>query len=520
MAEPTAGVVSTTINLLATMIGLVVLSFPAAAGGGGILVFIVLMIIAVLCFISTVWMLYKIVLCTGCRTYQDTVRLCFGSGASVVAQIVFCVTGILVVSSYIIVATDSFLKFHAMDNAFKRSEMMMTVAACMMPISLPNRLSSLRYLSLIGNLAIVLILCSIIYNWDTKSDTDYVKPFTFLPNAAKQTFEVGPLMAGAFGCHVNAIRGLNELEDRSKFPIVIGLVAGIGCLIYTMFAFAGVAAYGADCAGDIQKELTGTVGMVATTTMGVTSTLKAPLMVQPMREMVIGMLRLPKNIVTHFIMTVALVCVCMGVALALNELSEAVSLLGGTSGVAFCLLIPGAVCAKFAHLVRERNLHPGNGKCAVAPQEGDIVRTPNEHEIVAEGVNAVAFVVGDVPAMPALPSRGPTINASLPSNDDMADDDDICESSENAHLLPEPQARIRQVSLCSVETHGAICKEAVVEHDYCFHYFYLGVFIVLVGFAIMTSTVLAQFYKKSNHADAPHNATMIYESWGSSDVGY
>lgn len=97
--------------------------------------------------------------------------------------------------------------------------------AVLLPISLPNRISTLRYVSLLS--LVGLVVCLFLLMFLETDDGDIEKKLNMLPPDVISFIMSLPLLAGNFDCHSNAIVHFQEFKRISKentFPHFVFLV--------------------------------------------------------------------------------------------------------------------------------------------------------------------------------------------------------------------------------------------------------------------------------------------------------
>eukprot|EP01059_Diplonema_ambulator_P009605 TRINITY_DN19522_c0_g1_i1.p1 TRINITY_DN19522_c0_g1~~TRINITY_DN19522_c0_g1_i1.p1 ORF type:complete len:411 (+),score=107.19 TRINITY_DN19522_c0_g1_i1:83-1234(+) len=325
------------------MVGLAVLSMPNAAGGAGLVPFWTVFAVCFATFFFSLKSFADAACVHDCPTYQAVLEAYIGKSSSYMMQAIWILMALMVIASYLIVAGDAFHKFQAVSDVFSHFSLMCISAGIMLPISLPKALHSVRIISLFSNLAIVLIFIAIIANWAQGDHDGDKEDIGLWPNDTARTLSAGPLVAGGFGCHINGIRGLHELKNKDDFTKVIVIVGVAATTFYSLFTVSALCAYGGDVDGDIQKDLQGTPGGIARVAMGTAVILKAPLILQPARDMIVLLLPVTDGVVCNVLLTAGFIALSLGFAFVLGSLSTAMTLLSGTCGVAITWLLPGVI---------------------------------------------------------------------------------------------------------------------------------------------------------------------------------
>lgn len=214
------------VNLCSATLGAGSLSLPYAISLSGILGGIGLLILGSLSTYFSIHLLIEASHATQCRGYEAMGMRCFGSLMSYLIEtciLVFCF-GCAV--AYIIAVGDileqTVLLILPMHNLITRQSLMVLFwATIMFPLSLLQRMNSLRYISFIGTTSIFILIFAVVFHsiqylkqdhQSNEIDSFHIKLW---PDSLQDLLRAFPIMMFAFGCQINVFAIYSELSTPS-----------------------------------------------------------------------------------------------------------------------------------------------------------------------------------------------------------------------------------------------------------------------------------------------------------------
>ncbi|KAF4979981.1 hypothetical protein FZEAL_3935 [Fusarium zealandicum] len=302
-----ATTISSTVNLLNTIVGAGTLAMPAVMSHMGIMLGTFLIIW------SGITAAFGLYLQSRCARYLERGTASFFAlsqitypNAAVIFDAAIAVKCFGVGVSYMIIIGDlmpgvvlGFLSNansapYLVDRNFWITAFMLLI----IPLSFLRRLDSLKYTSIVALVSIGYLIVLVIYHFavDKHADPGSIRVIKW--GGAIETLSTLPVVVFAYTCHQNMFSILNELKDNSPSS-VIGVVAssiGSASSIYIVVAVTGYITFGNAVVGNIVSMYpTGPASTIGKAAIVVLVTFSVPLQVHPCRASLDAVLKWRPN---------------------------------------------------------------------------------------------------------------------------------------------------------------------------------------------------------------------------------
>ena len=359
MLVPHGGMLSSMVNLASATLGASIITLPMAFKLSGISTSIVFL---VGCSVATVYSIHLLVTTqhkTGLQSYEEMARVLLGHKTEYMTAILMFLFCFGTCIAYIIALGDLMKPFLA-DNenlsSYMRSRwgnhlvVFIIWLCCMLPISLPREINSLRYVSLFGVCAIVYFVCIMVVHSSTNGLPDHGTSDLKVASAGTDTFLGLALVMFAFLCQVNVFEIYSEMRNPS--PTRMTNAAGISmasCLVlYVLAGFFGYADFGAVVKGAVLENYHPRQNAVfAVAYVGIIVKIIAAfaLCIQPARDSIFFILNWGNY---HHVTTARRVALCASLAtlalicgIFIPTIETVFSLLGSLCGGILGFVLPG-----------------------------------------------------------------------------------------------------------------------------------------------------------------------------------
>ncbi|PHH90816.1 hypothetical protein CDD83_2570 [Cordyceps sp. RAO-2017] len=302
-----ASPLSSTVNLLNTIIGAGTLAMPSVLSHMGIMLGVVLILW------SGVTAAFGLYLQSRCARYLDRGTSSFFAlsqitypNASVIFDLAIAVKCFGVAVSYMIIIGDLMpgvmLGFnddiaaipYLVDRHFWVTAFMLLI----IPLSFLRRLDSLKYTSLVALVSIGYLIVLVIYHFavDPHADPQDIRVLQWA--GPVETLSALPVVVFAYTCHQNMFSIINEIKDNSPASIVGVVSSSIGsaACIYVVVAITGYITFGNAIVGNIVSMyptgVASTIGKAAIVALVVFS---IPLQIHPCRASLDAVLKWRPN---------------------------------------------------------------------------------------------------------------------------------------------------------------------------------------------------------------------------------
>lgn len=253
---PNGGFLSGVFNLSGSSLGAGILALPTAFNSSGIIMGTIYLIVIFLLTVFSVRLLAMTAKKTGIRSYEMMARQLFGRGGDIFTAVIMFVKCFGACIAYVICVGDlwsAFLKDprvtgYATTLSFQRVLTVITFVFLMLPLSLPKKINSLRYVSLIGVTFIVFFVICVVVHSATVGLKDGLKDknLKMFGTGNSAINSLGKYMF-AYLCQSNMFEIWNEMKPeqtvgRMERECFIGMI--ICTVLYWMAGFFGYVDFG------------------------------------------------------------------------------------------------------------------------------------------------------------------------------------------------------------------------------------------------------------------------------------
>lgn len=344
------GTVSGHVNLLKTMLGSGILSFPYLFSTYGVLPTLCLTFLCA--FFSTIG-LYILAVCsqkvgrncnlsllaTECAPY-----MCIFIDIAVFIKCMGAAVSYLIIVRQLLPQILSRLVTRAHDSRI----LLLAFVLCFSPLSYFNKLSKLRYTSICGLLGILFILTATVFRYLYMTASTENKSSLLVHYSAKWPQGLGKFVF-AFTCHMNFFTVYNEMEDNtvaSMRALTVRVVL-IALVSYIVFGYFNSALYGADVHDNVLENYPNdNLALVVKTAYVLTMAFSYPLQVNPCRLYLVSALNIAgkkKRVrqACSVVITTLIVMATTYIACGDTQLGMVYTIVGSTSSTLLCLILPG-----------------------------------------------------------------------------------------------------------------------------------------------------------------------------------
>lgn len=338
-------------NLCSAILGAGCLALPFCFQLCGVFASGVLLLVAMVAANYSIQLLCRCRDATCLSSYEDLATFCFGPCMAVFVElniILFCfgccVAYVMAAGDILSVVAAQYLPSLLADRV---TIMIVFVACVMLPISFVETLGALRYASLFGVGAIVFLVGATVVeslrNFGLHNGAELFKVPT-----GTELLTAMPIVFFAFNCQVNIFSIYTELQRPSiaHMSRVVRWAMATCFLLYFTIGFFGYAQFGENTQANVlyNFDLSVPALVVAQAFVGVAVTLAYPLNIVPAR-FAFDMLfcrQLPPSSSRSALWTLSIVLGSLVCAIFLPGIATVFALLGGTTSVVLCFLLPAA----------------------------------------------------------------------------------------------------------------------------------------------------------------------------------
>lgn len=343
-------------NLCSATLGAGALSLPYAVSKAGVLASIVLLFIAAFLTVYSIQLLIESRYLSRLSSYEDLTMLCFGTWATYIVEINIALFCFGTCVAYIIAMSDCLLPFLELVTVLpsilrNRAALIIVVSiGILLPLSLVDKMSSLRFTSLLAIVTIsylVFAICGI----SLHNAGSWPSDITWTASSPKDIALAVPIILFAFTAQVNVFSIYTELRRPSirRMNKVSGWSTMISLVLYGLIGIFGYLQNTVSTDPDILNNyhLSNPVIAIAQVCVGVTVILAFPLNVFPCRFTLEMMFFSSQGSRIPFIcLTVGIVVLSALLAILLPGIDVVFSLLGSTTSAVVCFILPAAFSLK------------------------------------------------------------------------------------------------------------------------------------------------------------------------------
>lgn len=376
-----ATTISSTVNLLNTIVGAGTLAMPSVMSHMGIMLGVIMIVW------SGITAAFGLYLQSRCARYLERGTASFFAlsqitypNAAVIFDAAIAIKCFGVAVSYMIIIGDlmpgvvmGFLSNansapYLVDRNFWITAFMLLV----IPLSFLRRLDSLKYTSLVALVSIGYLIVLVIYHFavDKHADPGSIRVIQW--GGAIETLSALPVVVFAYTCHQNMFSILNELKDNSPISVAGVIASSIGSAssIYVVVAITGYITFGNAVVGNIVSMYpTGAASTIGKAAIVVLVTFSVPLQVHPCRASLDAVLKwrpnrsqpngrtsspllptaasgdhgagAPMSDLRFAIITTCILTLAYGAALSVTSLDRVLAFVGSTGSTSISFILPG-----------------------------------------------------------------------------------------------------------------------------------------------------------------------------------
>ncbi|CAE7418287.1 slc38a7 [Symbiodinium natans] len=320
----------------------------------------------------------SLVVLMSCARYTDSesmaqlVALARGRGSGRIVDVVIAVYGISAVLCYLMFIGDFFLgiaRSPLLDLNVSREMLIVSIAIMVVwPLSLPRRLSALRYVCVLSVLAIG--LTALVVAWRAPSyaqlrsadggadDQWKLVWWSSDPYAALQSFSIALF---SFAAHTNAVpvaTALKQADGGSIWRVSLYSVC-IELFFYTLMGVAGYVSFGGYTEQDfiLNYRNDDMLMFLVRCIYGLVVCLGAPINLSPAASSILGLLGSERRTpVRHFVVVTTIIASCVCVALWSEKVADVIGLIGASFGSLIVLAWPAMIYRRALYDLHPRRL--------------------------------------------------------------------------------------------------------------------------------------------------------------------
>eukprot|EP00301_Raphidiophrys_heterophryoidea_P024199 c7771_g1_i2.p1 GENE.c7771_g1_i2~~c7771_g1_i2.p1 ORF type:complete len:502 (+),score=127.63 c7771_g1_i2:41-1507(+) len=361
-------------NVCSGALGAGALSLPYAFAQAGVAIGLLLLVLGAVATIYSIQLLIHARVCTNLKSYGELTSALFGNTMGVVMEvniIIFCFGVAVACCRAVVDVIDPVVDIaHLPSFLHHNTKLVMFFfwLAVMFPLSLINKMDSLRFSSFLGVLTIMFLVVATTEH--SLRNTHLLSaahvPWTstdfWLPTSVSGVIRAAPIMIFAFTCQINVFSIYDELEaaNEKKMNHVTHTAAIICAIIYLVMGFFGVAEYNSGTCGNILQNYRDELShnaLIMCSYFGITLTILTgfPLIIFPCRSAIETMLaRFCKNsrflstdsTLRHVLVTLVVSGASLLLSLFVPSLNVVFELIGGTCSALIAFVMPAAFAIK------------------------------------------------------------------------------------------------------------------------------------------------------------------------------
>ncbi|KAH9578957.1 Amino acid transporter [Trypanosoma melophagium] len=262
---PYGGIVSSVFNLASVCVGAGILGLPAAANSSGLVMAIVYLLVISGFAVFSLHILAKTMEKTGIRTFESMAKYLIGSRFDYFVALIRWINSFGTPVAYVISVGD--ILEPILKNSPGTPEYLKTTSGrrlltslmwlvLMLPLVLPKRVNSLRYVSAVAVIFVVYFVVMIVVHSSLHGldnihhiDGETIK----LVNTGNAAISGLGVFMFAFVCQINCYEVYWEMKNRSvkNFTLCAALAMGLCCILYIFTVFFGYVEFGNEVQGSI-----------------------------------------------------------------------------------------------------------------------------------------------------------------------------------------------------------------------------------------------------------------------------
>ncbi|KAI8147320.1 transmembrane amino acid transporter protein-domain-containing protein [Fennellomyces sp. T-0311] len=365
-SPPSATILSSSVNILNTILGTGLLAMPAAMASVGLIPGIIVI------FLSAIASGMGLYFLSRCAARTDGRNASFFAiskltwpNLAIFFDLAIAIKCFGVAVSYLIIIGDLMPQVIASFSDQTQGHILLDrrfwitvfMATAILPLSFLRKLDSLKYTSVVALIAVVYICAIVVYYFFAPASAlDAPEPDIELVSFSILFFRRLPVFVFAFTCHQNIFSVYNELKDNSQLQVTKVITSSIGSAtaVYQAIGIMGYLTFGKAVLGNVFLEYPQSAfvagGRLAIVILVVFS---YPLQAHPCRASLDKVLAWrspearglkvppPPSALKYFIMTTVILVGSYLLAITVSELDLVLAFVGSTGSTTISFILPG-----------------------------------------------------------------------------------------------------------------------------------------------------------------------------------
>lgn len=258
---PHGGLLSGAVNLACVTLGAGIMSIPSAFNTSGIIMAVFYLVIITSLTVFSITLLSKAMEKTGIYSFEGLARALFGRGGDIVAALLMWILCFGASVGFVIAIGDILKPIFAhprvppflQEKNGRRCIMSGVWLLFMLPLVLPKRINSLRYMSAVGLFFIVLFVICAIYHSIAYGLKDGIRKDLVFVRPGNEAVSGLSIFCFSYLCQVNVGRIIVENTKRTTRMITLQAIlsCSICATLYFLTGFFGYADFGPSLNGNI-----------------------------------------------------------------------------------------------------------------------------------------------------------------------------------------------------------------------------------------------------------------------------
>lgn len=344
------GTVSGHVNLLKTMLGSGILSFPHLFSTYGVLPTGCLTFMCA--FFSTIG-LYILAVCSqkigrNCNlsllATECAPHMCIFIDIAVFIKCMGAAVSYLIIVRQLLPQILS----RAVEGTHDSRILLLAFVLCFGPLSYFNKLSKLRYTSLCGLIGMLLTIVATVFRYQYMSTSPENKSRILMHYSVKWPQGLGKFVF-AFTCHMNFFTVYNEMEDNTvtSMRVLIVRVVLIALVSYIVFGYLNSALYGDGVHDNVLENYPNdNLALIVKSAYVLIMAFSYPLQINPCRLYLMSALNIADKKkrtqqTCSMVITTLIIVATTYIACGEMKLGMVYTIVGSTSSTLLCLILPG-----------------------------------------------------------------------------------------------------------------------------------------------------------------------------------
>ncbi|AYU81246.1 putative amino acid transporter aATP11 [Leishmania infantum JPCM5] len=258
---PHGGLLSGAVNLACVTLGAGIMSIPSAFNTSGIIMAVFYLVIITSLTVLSITLLSNAMEKTGIYSFEGLARALFGRGGDIVAAVLMWILCFGASVGFVIAIGDILKPIFAhpkvppflQEKSGRRCIMSGVWLLFMLPLVLPKKINSLRYMSAVGVFFIVFFVICAIYHSIVYGLKDGIRKDLVMVRPGNEAVSGLSIFCFSYLCQVNVGRIIVENTERTTRMITLQAIlsCSICATLYFLTGFFGYADFGPSLKGNI-----------------------------------------------------------------------------------------------------------------------------------------------------------------------------------------------------------------------------------------------------------------------------